>query len=110
MHEFGYDVSELSERDLKENKILIRQHVLETDIHPFVKGVTFKEVWQNKVRSNIGSTEAYFASLDDLIKMKAAAGCYKDLEDLKVLKNLPKTKIISESSSFIAPFRDLKLL
>ncbi|OGC01022.1 hypothetical protein A2V82_11015 [candidate division KSB1 bacterium RBG_16_48_16] len=90
LQEFGYDVSDLTEKDLKENKILIRQYILETDIHPFVKGVTFEKVWQNKVTSKIGSTNAYFASLDDLIKMKTAAGRPKDLEDLKVLKKLAK--------------------
>jgi predicted nucleotidyltransferase len=93
LREFGYDVTDLSEDDLKENKILIRQYILETDIHPFVKGVTFNEVWKNRVLSKIGSTDANFASLNDLIKMKTAAGRPKDLEDLKVLRQLTqKTK------------------
>jgi predicted nucleotidyltransferase len=88
--EFGYDMTDLTVDDLQSKKILIRQYIVETDIHPFVKGITFEEVWQNKVKSKIGSIEAYFASLEDLIKMKTAAARPKDLEDLKVLKKLKK--------------------
>ncbi len=85
---FGYDVTDVSADDLQKKKILIRQYILETDIHPFVKGVTFDEVWKNKVKNKLGTTEAYFANLDDLIKMKIAAGRPKDKEDLKVLNKL----------------------
>lgn len=85
---FGYDVTDISAEDMQQKKILIRQYILETDIHPFVAGTTFEEVWKNKVKSKVGSTEAYFASLDDLIKMKTAAGRPRDLEDLKVLERL----------------------
>jgi hypothetical protein len=69
-------------------KILIRQYILETDIHPFVTGVTFEEVWRNRVQDTLGQTRTWFASLDDLIRMKQAAGRPKDLEDLKVLLKL----------------------
>jgi predicted nucleotidyltransferase len=86
--EFGYDLTDISFEDLLNNKLLIRQYVVETDLHPFVKGVTFEEVWKNKVKSKYGETEAYFASLDDLIKMKIAAGRGKDLEDLKYLEKI----------------------
>jgi hypothetical protein len=53
-----------------------------------VKGVSFDEVWKNKVKSKFGDTFAWFASLDDLIKMKKAAGRPKDIEDLKYLIKL----------------------
>jgi hypothetical protein len=58
------------------------------EIHPYVKGVSFDEVWKNKVKSKFGDTFAWFASLDDLIKMKKAAGRPKDIEDLKYLIKL----------------------
>jgi hypothetical protein len=67
---------------------LIRQYILEADVHPFVAGVTFDEAWAHRVRSRIGSTPAWFASLDDLIRMKEAAGRPKDFEDLRVLRQL----------------------
>ena len=90
LKDFGYDVSDIAIDELLTKKILIRQYLVETDIHPFVKGVAFDEVWKNKVKAKFGDTYAWFASLDDLIKMKKAAGRPKDLEDLKYLQRLKK--------------------
>lgn len=90
LKDFGYDMSDVSVEDLLAKKILIRQYLIETDIHPFVKGMTFDKVWKNKVRAKFGDTFVYFASLNDLIKMKRAAGRGKDLEDLKYLLKLKK--------------------
>jgi len=84
----GYDVTDVSIEDLLKRKLLIRQYILETDIHPFVTGVSFDDVWRHRVEDTIGETSAYFASLDDLIRMKRAAGRPKDLEDLRVLLKL----------------------
>jgi hypothetical protein len=72
--------------------VLIRQYLLEVDLHPYVKGVEFEEVWKHKVKDKIGKTNAFFASLDDLIKMKKAAGRPKDMQDLKALRMLKKRK------------------
>lgn len=87
---FGYDLSDIKKEDLLKKKLLIRQYAVEADFHPFVKGISFEEVWKNKVRAKFGKTFAYFASLDNLIKMKAAAGRPKDIEDLKYLRKLKK--------------------
>ncbi len=87
---FGYDVSDITVNDLLTRKLLIRQYMVETDIHPFVKGITFKEIWKNKKTGEIGKITVNFASLDNLIKMKKAAGRAKDKEDLKTLKKLKK--------------------
>ena len=86
--EFGYDMTDVTVENILTKKILIRQYILETDIHPFVTGVTFEEVWRNRVQDTLGQTRTWFASLDDLIKMKQAAARPKDLEDLKVLLKL----------------------
>ena len=72
--------------------MLIRQNLVETDIHPFVKGVSFDSVWTNRVKAKFGDVFAWFASLDDLIKMKKAAGRPKDNEDLKFLRKLKQKK------------------
>ena len=85
---FGYDLSDISHADLLNFKLLIRQYAVETDIHPFVKGVSFDEVWGNKIKSKFGQVEVYFPSLNDLIKMKEAAGRAKDLEDIKFLTQI----------------------
>ena len=47
---------------------------------------------RHSVASQIGSTPAWFASLDDLIRMKEAAGRPKDLEDLRALRLLREVR------------------
>jgi len=42
---FGYDVSDITLNDLLTKKVLIRQYLVETDIHPFVKGISFDRIW-----------------------------------------------------------------
>ncbi len=88
LSEFGYDLTDIKIADMLGKKLLIRQDIVETDIHPFVTGVTFERVWKNKVKAKFGATFAYFASLKDLIRMKQAAGRPKDIEDLKYLRKL----------------------
>jgi len=90
LKEFGYDVTDITIDDLITKKLLIRQYIVETDIHPIVKGITFEKIWKNKVKAKFGKTFVWFASLDDLIKMKKAAGRSKDIEDLKYLIRLKK--------------------
>jgi len=90
LKEFGYDVSDITIDDLLTKKLLIRQYLIETDIHPVVKGVTFEKVWNNKVKAKFGKTFVWFACLDDLITMKKAASRTKDVEDLKYLRRLKK--------------------
>jgi predicted nucleotidyltransferase len=88
LKDFGYDVTDITVEELLTKKILIRQYIVETDIHPFVKGVSFDKVWANKIKAKFGDTFAWFASLDDLVKMKRAAGRPKDIEDLRYLLKL----------------------
>lgn len=88
LEEFGYDLMDLTPEDFLKNKILIRQYTVETDIHPFVKGVRFDEIWKNRIKAKFGRTEAFFPSLDDMIKMKKAAGRAIDKEDLKYLRKI----------------------
>ncbi len=90
LRDFGYDMSDVSVKDMLTKKILIRQYLIETDIHPFVKGMTFEKIWKNKIKAKFGNTFVYFPSLNDLIKMKRAAGRAKDLEDLKYLMKLKR--------------------
>jgi predicted nucleotidyltransferase len=85
---FGYDLTDVTDEELLTKKVLIRQYLVEADIHPFVSGVTFDEVWSRRVDDRLGRTPTAFASLDDLILMKEAAGRPKDLEDLRVLRRL----------------------
>ena len=92
LRNFGYDVSQITAHDLLKKKTLIRQYLVEVDIHPYVIGVTFQGVWKHRVKDKIGKVETCFAGLDDLIKMKRAAGRPKDKEDLKALLKLKNRK------------------
>ncbi len=92
LRDFGYDTAEITLEDLLTRKVLIRQYLVETDIHPFVTGITFDQVWENRISGTFGKEKVYYASLDDLIIMKEAAGRPKDLEDLKVLKILKEKR------------------
>ncbi len=71
-------------------KVLLRQHLLQTDIHPFVAGVTFDVAWSHKVKSEIKGKQIYVPSLNDLIVMKKAAGRDKDKQDLTVLRKIQR--------------------
>lgn len=97
----GYDVTDLNVDEMLQKKVLFRQYILETDIHPFVTGVTWDSVWSHKVRSHCEGVPAYFASLDDLIIMKKAAGRAKDLEDLRYLEKIRQLKRKQGKSSKI---------
>ena len=92
LRDFGYDVSDITLEDLLTKKVLIRQYLVETDIHPFVSGVTFDQVWKNRVSGTYGNERVFYASLDNLITMKQAVGRPKDLEDLKILQILKQKK------------------
>ncbi|MDP2969210.1 MAG: hypothetical protein Q8P64_08410, partial [Deltaproteobacteria bacterium] len=83
---------EITLEDLLTKKVLIRQYLVETDIHPFAAGVTFDQVWEKRISGTFGKERVYYASLDDIIIMKESAGRPKDLEDLKVLKILKEKR------------------
>ena len=95
---FGYDVTDVSVEDILEKKLLIRQYLVETDIHPFVTGTSFDKIWRNRVRDSVGDTPAFFASLDDLIEMKEAVKRPKDVDDLKYLRAIKRRRDQSETN------------
>jgi predicted nucleotidyltransferase len=92
LNEFGYDMTDVTVEDLLTKKLLIRQYAVEAVIHPFVKGVTFDKVWEDKVEAEFGKTSVFFASLDDLIEMKHSTGSPQDLQDLKYLMRLKEKR------------------
>jgi Nucleotidyl transferase of unknown function (DUF2204) len=50
-----------------------------------VGGVTFDEIWQNKVSGHYGNVSVFFLSKNDLLKSKKAAGRPQDIRDLEEL-------------------------
>jgi hypothetical protein len=66
--------------------------LLRVDIHSNPPGATWEEVWKNRVRGELLGIPTSFASVDDLISMKRAAGrIEKDIPDLKRLEKLKKS-------------------
>ncbi|HSW54259.1 MAG TPA: nucleotidyltransferase [Ignavibacteriaceae bacterium] len=91
MSEFGYlGLDDLSLEELIKKKTLFRQYPLNTDTHPFVKGVKFAEVWKAKKEVEIEKIKVFVPSLEHLIKMKKAAGRKKDIADLEFLEEIRK--------------------
>lgn len=87
---FGYDTMDASLVDFQTKKILFRQYWYDVDIHPFASGADTKEALKNKFPGLFEGVPTYFASLDDLIKMKRAAGRDEDLKDLKYLEEIKR--------------------
>lgn len=88
LRSFGFDLADLSVDELLAKKVLIREYVVEVDCHPFVAGARFEEAWTRRMPGRFGRVDVFYASLDDLIAMKEAAGRPKDIEDLKALRLL----------------------
>lgn len=63
--------------------------LLRVEIHSRVPGVTWEQVWSNRTPGELKGVATHFASVDDLIAMKQAAGrAEKDLPDLRRLRLL----------------------
>lgn len=90
LKETGYDIQDVTVDEALQKKLLFRDYILRTDIHPSVVGIDFETLWQNKIKLYFHEEEVYFASLDDLIKMKKAAGRPRDLEDLRYLEEIKR--------------------
>ncbi len=91
----GYEVVKDAKVEIfLKTKVLIRNYALQTDIHPFVKGLAFAEAWLHKVETQIDGVTVFVPSLDDVVLMKKAAGRGKDKLDLIHLKKLQKKKSV----------------
>jgi hypothetical protein len=63
--------------------------LLRVEIHSQVPGAEWARVWSRRVAGDLSGVPTHFASLDDLIAMKAAGGrADKDLPDLERLRAL----------------------
>lgn len=63
--------------------------LLRVEIHSRVPGITWDRVWRNRVPGVLRGVQTAFASVDDLIAMKEAAGRQeKDLPDVRRLRRL----------------------
>ena len=53
-----------------------------------MESAEFKDLWKNRIKAKFGNMNVFLPSLDDMIKMKQAAGRAKDREDLKIMQKL----------------------
>ena len=90
--EFGYDVTDVTVDDLLSKKVLIRQYRLQMDVDPSVKGVSFAQVWANRVARRDRRDADGVCVPRRPHRLKEAAGRPKDLEDLRVLRELRAAK------------------
>ena len=87
----GYDIVEKEHVNLfLSKKVLLRDYVVQTDIHPFVKGSDFKTIWKNKVETVMFGIKVFIPHIDDLLAMKKAAGRPKDKQDILWLNEFKK--------------------
>jgi len=85
----GYDgIEELPMETILTKKVLMREYALQADTHPFVKGMSFRDAWNGRVKTEIKGLKVFVPSLDSLIAMKKAAGRARDREDLRVLEKV----------------------
>lgn len=84
----GFEPEYLAEEFIS-GDILSFGGLLRVEIHSDVPGRDWDTVWKNRVHGELQGVPTDFASLDDLIAMKRAAGrAEKDLPDLKRLEKL----------------------
>lgn len=87
----GYDIVEKKHVNLfLAKKVLLRDYVVQTDIHPFVKGSDFKTIWKNKVEAVMFGVKVFIPHIDDLLVMKKAANRPKDKQDVLWLNEFKK--------------------
>lgn len=84
---------EFSAEEFVSGDILSFGGLLRVEIHSQVPGVTWQQVWENRIRGELLGVPTHFAGVEDLIAMKEAAGRpEKDLPDLKRLRTLLKLR------------------
>jgi hypothetical protein len=84
----GFEPDYVAE-DFVSGDVLSFGGLLRVEVHAAVPGAIWERVWARRVSGALLGVPTFFASLDDLITMKEAAGrADKDLPDLKRLRRL----------------------
>lgn len=89
MRRWGGFEPDYTAEDFISGDILSFGGLLRVEVHAAVPGAVWDGVWSRRVPGDFLGVPTFFASLDDLITMKEAAGRpEKDLPDLKRLRHL----------------------
>lgn len=85
---FGMPVFDMTEENFMSEKFdvfSIGRSPIRIDIITKLKGVVFKEAFENSIYRSIEDMNVRYLNLDDMFKSKKAAGRYKDLDDIEKL-------------------------
>ena len=72
-------------KDKRGRTIQLGRAPIRIDILAGVPGIEFAAAWRRRVKGKFGNANASYASLDDLIVMKRAAGREQDIADVTAL-------------------------
>lgn len=96
LKDFGFVSLRLTSADFAEEKQVIQlgYEPIRVDLLTSIDGVTFAEIWYNKVVGKYGNQKANYIGLVELMKNKMASGRLQDKADYKVLDRVKgyKTK------------------
>lgn len=86
--DFGFGKLDISPADftVPGRFIQLGYEPVRIDLSTSISGVTFDQVWKNRVRSTIGTHKVQYIGLKELIQNKKASGRKQDLADLELLQ------------------------
>ena len=109
--EFGFASLGLKASDFYDPDVVVQlgQEPNRIDLITRIDGISFDDVWENKVAGQFDNTPVWFISASDYVKYKRAAGRTKDLADAEEIENLmgpisekaPKLRYLSKANCFI---------
>jgi hypothetical protein len=93
LHEFGFGSLDLNPADfIREGAIIqLGYEPVRVDIINSIKGVSLKQIWENKAAGHYGKQRVFFIGLQDLIKGKKMVKRRQDLADLERLSARSKS-------------------
>lgn len=94
LNEFGFKSLNLTEADFcRENQcIQLGYEPVRVDLLTSIQGLSFSEIWNNKIQGTYGGGKVFFIGLNELIKAKEIANRDQDVVDLKILSEVKKRK------------------
>lgn len=89
LNRFGFPADNLSDVTFSEEGKIIRMGVAPVMIELInaVSGLTFAEIWNNRVFGEYGDVKVNYISFKNLLRNKKASGRPQDIADYKELKN-----------------------
>ncbi len=87
LKDFGFGSLELSIDDFEQPDMVIQLGIapVRIDIITSLTGVTWEQVYSNKVKGNYGNVPADYIGREELVANKRAVGRKRDLADLEAL-------------------------